>query len=67
MEVTRPEGLHSRGRSEGSMDEPGLPHARSGAAVSGRDGEVTATYLISLESTPRVVVMSERFARSNAC
>jgi hypothetical protein len=33
------------------MDEPGLPHARSEAAVSGRDGEVTATYLISFEST----------------
>ncbi len=33
------------------MDEPGLPHARSGAAVSGRDGEVTATDLISIEST----------------
>jgi hypothetical protein len=32
------------------MDEPGLPHARSGAAVSGRDGEVTATYIISCES-----------------
>jgi hypothetical protein len=42
LEVSRPEG---------SMDEPGLPHARSGAAVSGRDGEVTATYLISFEST----------------
>jgi hypothetical protein len=51
LEVSRPEGLHSPDRPEGSMDEPGLPHARSGAAVSGRDGEVTATYLISFEST----------------
>ena len=51
LEVTRPEGLYSPGRPEGSMDEPGLPHVRSGAAVSGRDGEVTATYLISFEST----------------
>jgi len=51
LEVSRPEGLHSPDRPEGSMDEPGLPHARSGAAVSGRDGEATATYLISFEST----------------
>jgi hypothetical protein len=51
LEVSRPEGLHAPDRPEGSMDEPGLPHARSGAAVSGRDSEVTATYLISFEST----------------
>jgi hypothetical protein len=58
LKVTRPEDLHSPGRPEGGMDEPGLPHAGSGAAVSGRDDEVTATYLISFEST--FVNMGER-------
>jgi len=50
LAVSRPEGLHSPDRPEGGMDDPGLPHARSGAAVSGRDGEVTATSLISPQS-----------------
>jgi hypothetical protein len=48
--VGRPAGLHAPDRPDGSRDEPGVPLARSGAAVSGREGAVTATDLIALAS-----------------